>query len=344
MELANRRILVTGGAGFIGSNLVDALVKAKNDVVVLDDFSTGKPENLAAAESAGRVKVIRGSILDEALVAQQVAQADVIFHLAVQCLRVCFDKPHMVHHVNATGTLNLLEQSIRRTGKPLERFIYVSSSEVYGTAKTTPMAETHPLEPTTVYGASKLAGELYTQAYHITYGLPAMILRPFNTYGYREHYEGASGEVIPRFVVRILNNLPPIIFGSGEQTRDFTFVTDTVEGLIRAASTDTLLGQAVNIAYGQEVNIKTIAEMLLQVLGREDLGIQWEPARPADVDRHYADISKLVKHTGFKPAVAIEEGLERYITWFKKHYPQPEALLADCQLYNWKTDHATSVS
>ncbi len=331
----NKKILVTGGAGFIGSNLVDALVK-DNDVIVLDDYSTGKLENLAQAQHSGRLEIIEGSILDQDRLNTIIPKVDVIYHLAVQCLRVCFDKPHYVHEVNATGTLNLLETA-RVLNPHLERFIYVSSSEAYGTAKVVPMHEdTHPLEPTTVYGASKLAGELYTQAYFITYNMPTMILRPFNTYGYREHHEGASGEVIPRFVIRILNDLPPIIFGDGSATRDFTFVSDTVESLIRAGAHDGFFGQAVNLAYGQEVDIKTIAEKLLKILDKPQLEIDWQAERPGDVHRHFADVTKLQAGTGFKPQIAIDEGLQRYVDWFVANHPNPKHLLSDCQTQNWK--------
>ncbi len=346
MDLSEKRILVTGGAGFIGSNLVDALLRRGNQVTVFDDFSTGKPENLKSAlethQASGKLTLVEGSILDLNQVASLVQDVDVIFHLAVQCLRVCFDRPHHVHEVNATGTLNLLE-SVRTLNPALERFIYVSSSEIYGTATQAPMPESHPLVPTTTYGASKLAGELYTKAYNTTYNMPVTILRPFNTYGYREHYEGASGEVIPRFIINILNNKQPVIFGDGKQTRDFTFVTDTVEGLIQAGSEDQFIGEAVNIAYGEEVSIKEIAERLLKALGREDLGIHYQADRPGDVYRHYADVTKLEQTTGYKPSISIEEGLKLYINWFKQTYSQPEKLLDECQLENWKLSETPSI-
>ncbi|MGE0201141.1 MAG: GDP-mannose 4,6-dehydratase [Candidatus Melainabacteria bacterium] len=336
-----KRILVTGGAGFIGSNLVDALV-GENQVTVLDDFSTGKPANLTEAGKSGNLRLVEGSVLDVPLVEQLVRETDVVYHLAVQCLRVCFDRPHHVHEVNATGTLNVLEAAYRHN-PGLERMVYCSSSEAYGTAVNVPMNEaTHPVAPTTVYGASKLAGELYTLAYYTTYGMPAMVLRPFNTYGYREHHEGASGEVIPRFVVRMLNDLPPVVFGDGSATRDFTFVTDTVESLIRAGQSESLIGSATNLAYGREVDIKTIAQKLLTLLDKPALTIQWEAERPGDVHRHYADIGKFQAATGWKPGIDIDTGLQLYVDWFRNTYPDPAALLGDCRTRNWELDEDPS--
>ncbi|MBK8189936.1 MAG: GDP-mannose 4,6-dehydratase [Vampirovibrionales bacterium] len=337
MALRDKRILVTGGAGFIGSSLVDALAARGNRVTVLDDLSTGKRANLADALQTGRVTLVEDSILNSDILQALVPQADVIFHLAVQCLRICFDQPHLVHDVNATGTLGLLETAYR-LNPGLERFVYVSSSEVYGTARRAPMTESHPLAPTTTYGASKLAGELYTQAYVTMYGMPAVIARPFNTYGIREHHEGASGEVIPRFIVNLLNDRPPVVFGDGQQTRDFTYVSDTVDGLIRVAECDALLGEAVNIAYGQEATIDAIARRLLSLMGRDALAIQYEAERPADVRRHYADITKLRNATGFEPAVSLAEGLQRAVDWFKScAQGDPAALLAQCgAARNWE--------
>jgi UDP-glucose 4-epimerase len=338
MNLKGLNVLVTGGAGFIGSNLVDELVRSGNSVTVVDDLSTGKAENLSIATNSGKCEFVQGSILDTELMRPLVAQADVVFHMAVVCLRVSFTNPHIVHEVNATGTLNLLQlarEGWEGSNKP-HRFIYVSSSEVYGTAITAPMSEKHPLIPTTTYGASKLAGELYTHAYHLSHGLPAMIVRPFNTYGYREHYEGASGEVIPRFLVRVLNDQAPVIFGDGEQTRDFTFIDDTVRGLITAASCDAFIGDAVNVAYGQEVTVNRVAELLLQHLGRTDLKVEYRADRPADVRRHYADISKLQQHTDYKPTIKFEEGLPKYIDWFRKEHTDPRKLLGEVELVNWE--------
>jgi UDP-glucose 4-epimerase len=345
MKLTGKTILVTGGAGFIGSNLVDHLVK-DNHVIVLDDLSTGNLDNLTDAMRSGKLEVIRGSILQQDLLESILPRVQVVMHLAVQCLRLCFDRPHYVHDVNATGSLNVLQAALRAwqaaEGKAgqLERFVYVSSSEVYGTAQTAPMTEEHPLLPTTVYGASKLAGELYTTAYNTTYGLPTVIVRPFNTYGYREHHEGASGEVIPRFTVRILNGLAPVVFGDGLQTRDFNFVTDTVDGIVAAAQHDAFIGQAVNAGCGREVTIVDIAQKLLRLLGREDLKVEHQAPRPGDVLRHCAEISKLRQATGFDPAITIDQGLQMYIDWFKKKHVQADKLLHDSSLHNWELTHA----
>ncbi len=144
--------------------------------------------------------------------------------------------------------------------------------------------------------------------------------------------------MIPRFVIRILNGLQPIIFGDGSATRDFTFVTDTVESLIRAGECDAFIGQAVNLAYGQEVSIKEIANLLLKLLGREDLGIEWQAERPGDVHRHFADVTRLKQATGYKPSIDIGQGLKLYIDWFKNEYPDAQKLLAECQTHNWKLD------
>ncbi len=207
------RVLVTGGAGFVGSHLVDALIAHGERVTVFDDLSTGALVNLTEAHHRGDVQFVRGSVLDPQALDRAIVGCDRVYHLAVQCVRRSIGNPAESHAVNATGTLNALETA-RRYG--IERFVYCSSSEVYGNSSEEPLHEdTTSCRPVTVYGAAKLAGELYAEAYRQTYGLPTQIVRPFNAYGPRNHVRGDLAEVIPRFVIRVLNGLPPVIFGSG---------------------------------------------------------------------------------------------------------------------------------
>ncbi len=325
------KVLVTGGAGFIGSHLVDELAK-NNHVVILDDFSSGERENIVHHAGKGNVEIITGDIRDKDLLFNIAKNIDVVYHLAVQCLRVSIKNPDVTHEVNVTGTLNLLKASLENSVK---RFIYVSSSEVYGTALHVPMNEIHTCEPTTVYGASKLAGELYALAYFRTYGLESMVVRPFNTYGPREHLQGVYGEVIPRFVLRILNNMPPVIFGDGTHTRDFTYVSDTVKGIVMASECDSMIGQAVNIARGREVSINELAVMLANKLGKKDIKPVYEQKRPGDVIRHYADISKAKKLFDFSPEIDIEKGTGLFIDWFHSKKYDVSSLLKQEIVFNW---------
>jgi UDP-glucose 4-epimerase len=331
--VTRRRVLVTGGAGFIGSHLVDALVARGDDVAVVDNLSVGVRENLAQHAGTDHVALHVADVLDKPAMTALLAGRHTVFHLATQCVRLSLFDPEIVHRVNTEGTLNVL---LAAAAAGVQRFVYVSSSEVFGTGIRVPMAEDHPFDPTTVYGASKLAGELYTTAFHRTYGMSTVVARPFNTYGPRSHFEGAYGELIPKFVVRVLNGRRPIIFGDGEQTRDFTHVSDTVNGIIRASECDALTGSSVNIARGEEVTVNAIGELVLRACGREDLRPERGPERPADVRRHYGDISRARALLGFEPAVAIADGIGRYVAWFRATFPDPSRLIKDEQPYNWR--------
>jgi UDP-glucose 4-epimerase len=321
----NGRVLVTGGAGFIGSHLVDYLVDRSEAVTVLDDFSTGQHRNLAAAQERGDVRIITGSVLDRSSVDMAVAGCNRVFHLAVQCVRRSLSRPLENHEINATGTLLLLEAARRRG---VERFVYCSSSEVYGNAVDEKLSERHTVcAPTTVYGAAKLAGENYTKAYYHTYGLPTVVVRPFNSYGPREHDQGDLAEVIPRFVIRVLNGLPPIIFGDGSNGRDFTFVTETARGLAMAAECVGLIGGEVNIAYGRMISIGDLADTILRLCQRSDLTPMRTFGRPGDVHTLRADTTLARSTLSFVAQIPIEDGLERYLSWFQRTYPDPSVLL-----------------
>ncbi len=331
MKLDGARILVTGAGGFIGSHLSDRLA-GRGDLLLVDDFSVGSRENLMDVADRPGVRIVEADITDRERMRELVDGIDVVFHLAISCLRTSLAKPVLSHDVNAGGTLSVC-MAAREHG--VQRFLYVSSSEVYGSAETVPMLETHPCQPTTVYGASKLAGELYALAHFRTYGLPVSVVRPFNTYGPREPWQGSRAEVIPRFFLLLESGRAPVVYGDGSQTRDFTFVDDTVEGLVRAAECDALVGDVVNLAYGREVSIARIAELVAGFCGREDLRPIHADPRPGDVDRHFASTEKAKRLFGFEAPVEIESGLARTLTWFREAgiASRPEAAQADAP--NW---------
>jgi UDP-glucose 4-epimerase len=305
---------VTGGAGFIGSHVVDRLVTAGADVVAVDALSAGRRENLAEAEQRG-ARLLVGDVRDADVMNRVLDGAAAVIHMACDNLRASLAEPLRSHDVNATGTL---VTALAAISQGVERFVYVSSSEAYGSARRVPMDEEHPLEPTTVYGAGKAAGELYAQACLRTYGLPVVVVRPFNSYGPRCHTSGTSAEVIPRFVARIRAGLPPVIFGDGSQARDFTWVEETADGIVAATAADELVGEAVNIAHGHPVAIREICDLLLEILGAHDLRPQLDAPRPGDVDRHYADTTKAKALLGFRATTSIRTGLERYVRWARE--------------------------
>jgi UDP-glucose 4-epimerase len=326
LKLDDRRILVTGAAGFIGSHLSDRLA-GRGELLLVDDFSVGARENLADVEGRDGVRVIEADITDRERMRELCRDVDVIFHLAISCLRTSLHAPWLSHDINAGGTLSVC-LAARESG--VERVLYVSSSEVYGSAESAPMDELHPCNPTTVYGASKLAGELYALACWRTWGLPVSVVRPFNTYGPREPWRGSRAEVIPRFILQLEAGRRPVVYGDGSQTRDFTFVSDTVAGLVAAAECDELVGGIVNVARGSEVSIREIAERLSALTGRAELAASHTEQRPGDVARHYADIDKARALFGYAPRVSLEEGLEATLAWFREHEisARPEAAQA----------------
>lgn len=333
MSIDGRAVLVTGGAGFIGSHLTDALLALGCKVTVLDDFSSGDRANLQAAEQTGRLRLIEGSILDDRALAEAVSGTTHVYHLAVQCVRRSLGKPLENHDVNATGTIRTLEAALRAG---VRRFIYCSSSEVYGNAGGDRLHEdATACAPVTVYGAAKLAGEYYAKAYHQTYGLETIVVRPFNSYGPREHDQGDLAEVVPRFVIRALNGLPPVVFGDGNGGRDFTYVTETAAGITLAADCDALVGRVVNLAYGKMITITDVARAVLRVCGRDDLKPEYADPRPGDVIALQADTQRAHALLSFEAKIAFEQGLQLYLEWFRARYPDPATLLED-RLENWE--------
>ena len=310
MNVSGQRVVVTGGAGFIGSHVMDRLVAVGADAVAIDDLSVGLEENLAGAIAAGAELVV-GDIRDEDAMNEVLDGADAVIHMACDNLRASLGNPRKTHEINGTGTLVTALAAVRHG---IKRFVYVSTSESYGSAVELPMPETHPLMPTTVYGASKAYGELCSQACMRTYGLPVTVIRPFNSYGPREHATGNSAEVIPKFVGRLAAGLPPVIFGDGSQTRDFTWVEETAVGVVAVTECDALVGEAVNVAHGEEVTIREIYELLREIMG-SDVEAEFGDERPGDVARHWADTTKARERAGYEARIPIREGLERYVEW-----------------------------
>jgi len=329
----NARVLVTGGAGFIGSHLVDFLVGAGCRVTVLDNFRNGRRENLDEAGRSGRLRILEGDITDPAACAAAMRDTDAVFHLACLGVRHSLHDPLENHQVNALGTLRLLEAA---RGASVGRFLYVSSSEVYGAALQFPLTEQSTTWPTTVYGASKLAGEHYASAFSRCFDLPVIRVRPFNNYGPRAHFEGDSGEVIPRFILRALAGQPPVIFGDGAHTRDFLYVKDCAEALVAIAECDDLLGDLVNLGYGEEITIAALAGLVLSAVNRADLKPVHEAERPGDVPRLWVDPAKLRRTTGFRPRTAPGAGLASTVGYYSELYAADPGCLAAMQTRNWE--------
>lgn len=333
MKIEGKKILVTGGAGFIGSHLVDRLLAADNQIIIVDDFSFGKEENIAHLRKSPQVTIEIADICDRERMHACCNKVDYIFHLAVFCLRNSLMNPIRSHEVNSTGTLVMLEAARNNL---VEKFIYTSSAEVYGTGIYFPIDENHPFFPTNVYAAAKAAGELYARSYMKTFGLPIVITRLFNTYGPREQSEGRRAEVIPKFVLRTLSGQPSVIFGSGNQTRDFTYIDDIVNGIVLAAESDQAVGEAINLAHGQDISVMRILQLVLEKLGRQDLEpIFLEEGRPADIPKMVADVSKARKILDYSADIEIEEGLVRYIDWIQNQNIDLKRWLSQEQTMNW---------
>jgi UDP-glucose 4-epimerase len=336
--LQNYRFLVTGGAGFIGSELVRQLAALGASVRVVDNLVNGRRENLDDVLSHN-IELTVADIRDRASMSSLLRDVDIVFHLACLGVRHSIHSPRENEEVNATATLGLLDIA-RHTG--VKRFVYISTSEVYGMVTTAPVVEDHPTWPMTIYGASKLAGEAHTRAFWHQFHFPTVVLRPFNAYGPRCHHEGDSGEVIPRFMLRCMAGRPMVIFGDGLQTRDFTFVSDTAAGILAAGLSDGAVGQTINLGHGKEITITRLATMIAEVLGRPDAEIKYAERRPGDVVRLLSDSSKARDLFGFKTTVNLRDGLASLRDWYATQQKSPEELLEQEVLRNWEFQNKIS--
>lgn len=325
------RCLITGGAGFIGSSLASAATDVFESVVVIDNLVNGKWENVRDAGADG-VECVENDIRDTNALSPLLKGVDVVYHLACLGVRHSIHSPRENHDVNATATLDLLALS-KEAG--VRRFVYVSSSEVYGTAHQVPITEETPAFPHTVYGASKLAGDCYARAYWDTYRFPTTVVRPFNSFGPRCHHEGDSGEVIPKFILRALAGRPLIVFGDGTQTRDFMYVEETAYWIMQAGLSDHAIGRTINLGSGREIPIKQLAQLVLRVTGKTDGVVRHDEPRPGDVLRLWADTTQASELLHFAPKIPLEVGLGRLLAWYQRQGKSAEELLAEEVVHNW---------
>jgi UDP-glucose 4-epimerase len=311
-----QRILVTGGAGFIGSHIVDRLMEDNFDVTVIDDLCTGNLANMNDYCKRKNFHLAEGDIRDTNLARKTLKDVDVVFHeAALASVTLSVKDPIATNQVNVEGTLNLLKASCDLNVK---RFIFASSAAVYGPTKSPQKKEDDSLNPTSPYGVSKLASENYVRVFQRLYGLKTVCLRYFNVYGPRQRVDvhGGYGGVISIFINRILNDMPPIIHGDGEQTRDFVYINDVVEANMLAMNSENGAGQAFNIGTGKNVSIKQVAEILKHVMKKENLEDIHTEARSTDIKHGYADISKAKSILGYEPQFSIEEGLTKLVNWY----------------------------
>ena len=301
------KTVVTGGAGFIGSNIVDALVTRGDEIVVVDDLSSGYAANLAPY---GGVELVEGSILDAELLEKAIDGAEVVFHHAASVgNKRSIDDPRSDAAINVLGTINVLE-ACRHTGT--RKLVYASSAGIFGELKQLPIDESHQLEPDSPYGASKLAAEKECLAYAKLYDLEAVALRYFNVYGPNQRFD-AYGNVIPIFVFQMLRGEGITIFGDGDQTRDFINVRDVVQANLKAADSRGVSG-AFNLGSATRVSINDLVNDLASRVGGEPV-VRHGPPRPGDVRDSLADISAARAALGFAPSVSLSEGLGEYVEW-----------------------------
>jgi nucleoside-diphosphate-sugar epimerase len=309
------RYLVTGGAGFIGSTLVDELVRRGHDVVVLDDLSTGKECNLDSVR--GKIDLRIGTIVDLATVQSASKGANYVVHLAARAsVPKSIADPIDTNRVNIDGTLNVL---VAARDAKVRRVVYAASSSAYGESPILPKTEDMPAEPISPYGVTKYVGELYAQVFGYVYGLENASIRYFNVFGPRQDPSSQYSGVLSRFMYAVIHNEPPVVFGDGEQSRDFTYVGNVVDETLRACEAPGASGKVFNGGTGARITLNQVLKLLQKITGKR-ICAKYEPPRSGDILHSQADFSLARQVLGYEPSVLFEDGLRRTWEWYKSTY------------------------
>ena len=317
--IRSKHALVTGGAGFIGSHLVDRLLADGHRVTVIDDFSNGTRSNLDEAARQGRLNVEEANVWDFDEIAPHFEGVDWVFHLAARADIVpSIVDPMVYHRSNVDGTLSVLEAA---RGASVKRFLYIASSTCYGLPDSYPTPETAPARPMFPYALTKYVAEQYVLHWHRTYGLPVVSIRLFNVFGTRHRTTGTYGAVFGVFLAQKLAGEPYTVVGDGTQTRDFTYVSDTCQGLIATMCSDIPNGEAVNIGSGQVYSVQDLVATVAGIMDKPNYRIEIDPARlrKLDINVFECDYGKLHQATGWRPTIEMRDGLRMTIDWFNAH-------------------------
>jgi len=314
------RYLVTGGAGFIGSNTVEELVRRGHSVVVLDDLSSGREDNLA--EFRNKITFIKGSITDIEVVRKAMHEAEYVLHLAARTsVPRSVKDPIETNKINIDGTLNVL---VAAKELKVKRVAFAASSSAYGETPTLPKVETMQPQPISPYGVTKYVGELYGQTFGRCYGLENVALRYFNIFGPRQDPSSPYSGVLAKFCTAFLEDTQPVVFGDGEQTRDFTYVENAVQANLLACEAANVSGKVFNVGVGGRISLNEVLRELEKITGKK-LDAKYDPPRDGDIRDSQADISQAREYLGYEPQVSFEEGLARTFEWYRATQPKAAA-------------------
>jgi UDP-N-acetylglucosamine/UDP-N-acetyl-alpha-D-glucosaminouronate 4-epimerase len=306
-------VAVTGGAGFIGSHIAGTVAASGAKVRIIDDLSTGHRENLD--ELSGNIEFIEGSVADTALMMRALKDVEVVFHeAAIPSVPRSVEDPEQTHLASVDGTFNLLMTSRQQK---VRRVVYAASSSAYGDQPTLPKVEDMAPDPLSPYAVAKLVGEYYCQVFTRVYGLETISLRYFNVFGPRQDPGSQYSGVVSRFISALCSNQTPVIFGDGEQSRDFTYIDNVVSANLKAATTSKGVGQVINVALGERITLNQLLGELKQLIGCTDVVAEYREPRVGDVRHSLADITRAQELLGFDPVIELREGLQRTVDWWK---------------------------